>query len=217
VWVASLLFFRIGIWVPRMLTVEMKASRFEVCQQLLSRYEEEGEEFLHSIVTAEETWVHHYEPESKTQSMEHHQKVSLAKKKFKTQASARKLMATVFLGCRWFHSLVLPWIWDHHSLRALHCNTQIFEINIKKGSEAQEKNILLQYDKARTHTSWATTQAIEKLDITILAHTTYSPDFVPCVFHRFPKMKEDLCGYLQDLDEEAERAVRTESAEFFPQ
>jgi histone-lysine N-methyltransferase SETMAR len=83
-------------WVPRMLTAEMKASRVIVCQQLLSQYEKQGEEFLHSVVTADEMWVHHYESESKHQSTEYHHKVSPAKKKFKTQALARKLMATVF-------------------------------------------------------------------------------------------------------------------------
>jgi histone-lysine N-methyltransferase SETMAR len=70
-------------WVPYMLTVEMKASRVEICQQLLSHYEKEGEEFLHNIMTADETWVHHYEPEIKRQSMEHHQKVSHVKKNSK--------------------------------------------------------------------------------------------------------------------------------------
>jgi hypothetical protein len=47
-------------------------------------------------MTADETWVNHYEPESKCQSMEYCHKVSPAKKKFKTQALARKHMAAVF-------------------------------------------------------------------------------------------------------------------------
>jgi hypothetical protein len=33
-------------WVPHMLMVEMKASRVEICQQLLSLYKKEGEEFF---------------------------------------------------------------------------------------------------------------------------------------------------------------------------
>jgi hypothetical protein len=51
-------------WILHMLTAEMKTSSIEVCQQLLSCYEKEGEEFLHSIVTADETWMHHYEPKA---------------------------------------------------------------------------------------------------------------------------------------------------------
>jgi hypothetical protein len=59
---------------------EMEASRVAICPPLLSLYENEGEEFLHSIITADDTWVHHYEPETKRQSMEYCRKVSLAEK-----------------------------------------------------------------------------------------------------------------------------------------
>jgi len=51
-------------WVPRELTAEHKRKRAEICQRLLDRYKNEGEEFLSRIVTGDETWVHHYEPES---------------------------------------------------------------------------------------------------------------------------------------------------------
>jgi hypothetical protein len=35
-------------WVPRVLTVEMEASRVEICKELLSCFEEEAEEFFTS-------------------------------------------------------------------------------------------------------------------------------------------------------------------------
>ena len=38
-------------WVPRQLTVEMKAQRKDMCTQLLERYNAEGEAFLQRIVT----------------------------------------------------------------------------------------------------------------------------------------------------------------------
>ena len=78
--------------MPRELTAEHKRKRDEICQHLLDRYN--NEEFLSRIV-ADETWVHHYEPESKRQSMEWKHPVSPAKKKFKTQPSAGKVMLTV--------------------------------------------------------------------------------------------------------------------------
>jgi hypothetical protein len=57
---------------------------------------QQGEEFLSRIVTGDETWVHHYEPESKGQSMEWKHLGSPTKNKFKTQSSAGKVMLTVF-------------------------------------------------------------------------------------------------------------------------
>jgi hypothetical protein len=37
--------------------------------KLLTRYAQEGDEFLDSIVTGDETWVFHHTPESKQQSL----------------------------------------------------------------------------------------------------------------------------------------------------
>jgi hypothetical protein len=49
----------------------MKAERCRVSRKILGRFEEEGEGLLQWIVTGDETWVHHYDPGNKTQSMEH--------------------------------------------------------------------------------------------------------------------------------------------------
>jgi hypothetical protein len=47
-----------------------RRSVYEICRRLLDRYNNEGkEEFFSRIVTGDETWVHHYEPESKRQSI----------------------------------------------------------------------------------------------------------------------------------------------------
>jgi hypothetical protein len=37
----------------------------QICQELLNQYESEGDSFLDRIITGDETWCHHYEPESK--------------------------------------------------------------------------------------------------------------------------------------------------------
>ncbi|UYV78609.1 hypothetical protein LAZ67_16002137 [Cordylochernes scorpioides] len=55
-------------WVPKKLTEEHKIKRVESATEFLCRYEEEGEEYLDSIVTGDETWAHHYTPETKNQS-----------------------------------------------------------------------------------------------------------------------------------------------------
>ena len=55
-----------------------------------------AKKFLSRIVTGDEMWVHHYEPESKRQSMEWKHLGSPVKKKFKTQPSTGKVMLTVF-------------------------------------------------------------------------------------------------------------------------
>src|SRR5215469_12487230 len=48
------------------------------------------------MVTVDKTWLHYYDPETKNQSKEWHQKGSPWPKKFRVQKSAGKVMATVF-------------------------------------------------------------------------------------------------------------------------
>ncbi|GFO19810.1 histone-lysine N-methyltransferase SETMAR [Plakobranchus ocellatus] len=56
----------------------------------------EGEAFLQRILTGDESWVHHYDPECKAQSMEYRHKTFPSPRKFKVVASARKVLFTVF-------------------------------------------------------------------------------------------------------------------------
>jgi hypothetical protein len=53
-------------------------------------------QFLERIVTADETWMHHCEPESKAQSMAWKRPTSPVAKKFKSESPAGKIMLTLF-------------------------------------------------------------------------------------------------------------------------
>ena len=56
-------------WVPRMLTDEENQNLVDVCTDLLCRLQTQPEIFLDRIVTQDETWVHHFDPDTKRQSM----------------------------------------------------------------------------------------------------------------------------------------------------
>ena len=71
------------------------ATRASVCSALLKRIKSK-DDFLLRLVTVDETWVHYYEPENKAQSHQWVGPGSPRPKKFKTQPSAGKVMATVF-------------------------------------------------------------------------------------------------------------------------
>jgi len=83
-------------WVPSQLTNELKRSRRDVCAKLLERYRIEVDQFMNSIVTDDESWAHHYEAETKRQSMQRNYLGSPSPKKFKCSPSAGKVMMTVF-------------------------------------------------------------------------------------------------------------------------
>ena len=90
-------------WIPRQLTEAHEQSHLEVCSELLE-YCHGVKTFLQQIVTGDETWVHHFEPESKRASMEWCHPTSSRSKKFKSQQSAGKVMVTV---CWDFVSVIL--------------------------------------------------------------------------------------------------------------
>ena len=54
--------------VPQMLTDDQKRTLLKISKYLLSRYEDDPKDFIKQIVTQDETWVHHFDPESKMQS-----------------------------------------------------------------------------------------------------------------------------------------------------
>ena len=56
-------------WMPNMLMEEHKLKQQASALDFLTRYSEEGDNFLSRLVTGDETWVSHATPELKQQSM----------------------------------------------------------------------------------------------------------------------------------------------------
>ena len=56
-------------WVPRILTNDQKKRRLDFSKYLPSLYEDGPWEFMRRVVTQDETWIHHFDPETKQQSM----------------------------------------------------------------------------------------------------------------------------------------------------
>ena len=88
--------------VPKMLTDNHKTKRMCSALKFLMRYTQEGDEFLDSIMTGDETWVFHQTPESKQQMMR-------CKKKSR-HGSKRWQQTSMIRGYRsWFQDLINVW------------------------------------------------------------------------------------------------------------
>ena len=83
-------------WVPRMLTGENRLQRLQTSQANLELYRADSEKFHRRYVTMDETWAHHFDPESKVQSMCWKHPNSPPPVKFRKIASVGKVMASVF-------------------------------------------------------------------------------------------------------------------------
>ena len=151
---------------------------------------------LDRIITGDETWVHHFEPDSKRQSMEWKHPQLPCKKKLKTQPSAGKLMLTVFWDSQ---GPVL----EHYQERGTTTNSprysEMLTDRLKPAIRSKRRGLLLKsvvllHDNARPHTAAHTTETLGKLKFEVMAHPSYSPDLAPSDYHMFAPFKEAFKG-----------------------
>jgi len=83
-------------WIPRQLSAFDWHRRVEGCIELKERFDKKGQDFLDRIITCDETWVHHFTPESKRASKQWKHAHSPLPKKCRTISSACKGMVSVF-------------------------------------------------------------------------------------------------------------------------
>jgi len=86
-------------WVSRSLTFKHNSDRRAISYQL-AHFEAEGEPFLPPLVTADDTWVHHAEPETKSNLWDGTiLSLSPWKEKSETYPLVNKVITTVFWEC----------------------------------------------------------------------------------------------------------------------
>ena len=87
-------------WVPKCLNADQERQRCQSSEQLLEFFRRDPKDFLSRLVTMDETWLYHYDPEIKQQSMECQHSSLHRPKIFRAQKSAGKFLASIFLGSR---------------------------------------------------------------------------------------------------------------------
>ncbi|GFR87087.1 transposase [Elysia marginata] len=151
--------------------------------------------FIQRIVTGDESWVHHYDPESKRQLM-----------KFKVVASARNMMLTVFWDSEGIvHIEILK---QGNTVNSERYISSLRKLSVRLKRVRPTKHAILHHDNARPHTSRKTEKALHKMNFVVLPHPSYSPYLAPSDFYFFPKLKEHLRGNHYESDEDVEAAVR---------
>ena len=72
-------------WVPKCLNADQKRQLCQSSEQVLEFFRGDPNDFLSRLVTLDETWLYHYDPESKQQSMEWWHSGSPRPKKFRVK------------------------------------------------------------------------------------------------------------------------------------
>lgn len=207
-------------WVPRLLQEHQKAQRVEMCKQLLALWDADPENFPSRIVTGDESWFHHYDPETKEQSKEWRKKHEGAPIKARVQKSAGKVLATIF----WDASGILleDYLEKGRTINAVYYVGVLDRLrynikNRRRGSLSQ--GLFLLHDNAPAHTAKKVKAAISRTCFTELPHPPYSPDLAPSDFYLFPRLKKHLKGRrFQSNNEvvaEARRWFEAQPKEFY--
>jgi histone-lysine N-methyltransferase SETMAR len=83
-------------WVPRLLTADQKRTCMKISEQCLERFNKNKTDFMHQFIIMDETWIHHYTPESKQHSKWWTEAGCSVLKKTRSVPSAVKVAASVF-------------------------------------------------------------------------------------------------------------------------
>ena len=165
--ISTILHDRLGMrkltshWVPKSLTDEQIATTASVCSTL--KCFRSKDDFLLHLVTVVETWVHYYEPENKAQSCQWVGPGSPRPKKFKTQPSAGKVMATVFWDAKGV--IMLDFLPKRSTITGVYYANLLDQLRTAIREKCQgklSKGVLLQQDNARVHTCKVAMDAVER-------------------------------------------------------
>jgi len=193
-----------------MLTDDHKTKQMGLALKFLTCYAQEGDVFLDSNVTGDETWGFHHTPESKQQSLQWRHTHSPRTKKFKTSTSVKKNMVSVF--------------WDRKGIllvdsmppgtttnAAAYCETLT---RLRRAIQNKRRGMLSHgecplHDNVRPHSVHVTTALLEKFKWDILDHPPYSPNLASSDFYLILHLKKHLPGKKFDNDDKVQEQVMT--------
>ena len=138
----------------------------------------------------DETWLYHYDPETKQQRMEWRHSGSPSPKTFRVQKSVGKVLASIL----WDQGgIVIDYLPNCHTINAEYYSSlvvQLKDILKEKRCGKVTKVVLFFHDNAPAHRALATQKKLAYLGFQCLDNPPYSPDLVPSYYHLFPGLKK---------------------------
>lgn len=192
--------------VPKMLNFMEKQRRVEVCETMLSDYQDK----MKHIITGDETWIYAYDPETADQSAEYRAKGEPRPKKARQSRSKIKVMVTVFFDYRGVvHYEFLPTGQTVNKEYYLSVMRRLREaVRLKRSDLWRDNSWFMHHDNAPAHTALVLRDHFAKNSTHILPQPPYSPDLAPCDFWLFAKLKIPLRGHRFDRIEEIEAETK---------
>ena len=147
---------------------------------VLDQFKANSQHFLSRIVTMDETWLHHYDHETKEQSKEWKLRGGSRPKKFRFQKSARKVMASVFWDKEGI--IMIDYLQKGKTINADYYTSLLDQLKQKLKEKRRgklSKGVLFLQDNASSHKAHRTMQKFDQIGFELLHHPPYSPGLTP--------------------------------------
>ena len=149
------------------------------------------------IVTQDETWIYHFQPDSKAKnkvwvSSEGDRPVTVRHCK-----TSNRILYVIFFGSK-VPVLQIP-VPKGNSVTGKFYRESVLahlvDFYQKRRPRTGVRGIKLLHDNAPAHKSATVQEYLKESGLNVLDHPPYSPDLSPCDFCLFPRLKEMLAGH----------------------
>jgi hypothetical protein len=156
----------------------------------LEIFRRDPNDFLSRLVTMDKTWLYHYGPETKQQSMEWRHIGSPRPKTFRVQKSVVKFLASTL----WDQDgiLLIDYLPKGQTINAEYYSSLLVQMKgiLKEKLRGKfTKVVLFLHDNAPAHQALATQKKMAYLGFQFLDHPPYSLDLFASEYHLFPELK----------------------------
>jgi len=141
----------------------------------------------------DETWLYHYDPDTKQESMEWRHSGSPHPKKFRVQKSAGGVLASIFWDLD--SILLIDYLPKGQTINAeyyLSLLVQLKDILKEKRPGKITKGVFFLHDNGPAHRALATQKKLAYLGFHYLDNAPYSPDLALSDYHLFPGLKKTI-------------------------
>ena len=184
-------------WVPHLLTDEQKQSRVRLALQVIEKYDKCDPRHLGEIVAGDETWIYHFQPDSKAEN-----KVWVSSEGDRPVIASHCKTSNRMLYAIFFDSkgpvlqiLVLKGSSVTGKFYRESFLTQLVDFYQKRRPHNGVRGIKLLHDNALARKSATVQEYLKESGLNVLDHPPYSPNLSPCYFWLFPRLKEMLAGH----------------------
>ena len=184
-------------WVPHLLSDEQKQSRVRLASQDIEKYDKCDPRRFEEIVTGDETWIYHFQPDSKAKN--------------KAWVSSEGDRPVIVCRCKTSNHMLYAIFFDSKGpvlqipvpkvVLSLESFTEkVFLLNLLisiRNADCAPVSAASNYfhDNALAHKSATAQEYLKESWLDVLDHPPYSPDLFPCDFWLFPRLKEMLAGH----------------------